>query len=202
MNAKVMDKIGYGLYVLTAKENDKDNGCIINTVQQVTSTPNRISITVCKDNYTHDMIMRTKEFNVSIISEKADFELFKHFGFQSGRDVDKLSDYVEKQEASNGIMFITNGTNSYISGKVIDTVDLGTHTLFVADVTDGEVLNDTPSATYDYYHKNIKVMPKKSGETKQFVCTICGYIYEGDELPADFVCPLCNHGVEDFEELK
>ena len=145
---------------------------------------------------------RTKEFNVSIISEKADFELFKHFGFQSGKDVDKLVDYVDKKEASNGIVFITNGTNAYISGKVINTVDLGTHTMFIADVVDGEVLNDTPSATYDYYHKNIKVMPKKTGTNKQYVCKICGYIYEGEELPEDFICPLCNHGAEDFEELK
>lgn len=202
MDSKVMNKIGYGLYVLTAKEDGKNNGCIINTTQQVTSSPNRISVTVNKDNYTHDMIMRTKEFNVSIISEKADFDLFKHFGFQSGRDVDKLSDYTDKKEASNGIVYVTNGTNAYISGKVINTVDLGTHTMFIADVVDGEVIDDAPSATYDYYHKNIKVMPKKTGTTKQYVCKICGYVYEGEELPEDFVCPLCNHGVEDFEELK
>ena len=162
MDSKVMNKIGYGLYVLTAKEDGKNNGCIINTTQQVTSSPNRISVTVNKDNYTHDMIMRTKEFNVSIISEKADFDLFKHFGFQSGRDVDKLSDYADKKEASNGIVYVTNGTNAYISGKVINTVDLGTHTMFIADVVDGEVIDDATSATYDYYHKNIKVMPKKT----------------------------------------
>ena len=202
MDSKVMNKIGYGLYVLTAKEDGKNNGCIINTTQQVTSSPNRISVTDNKDNYTHDMIMRTKEFNVSIISEKADFDLFKHFGFQSGRDVDKLSDYADKKEASNGIVYVTNGTNAYISGKVINTVDLGTHTMFIADVVDGEVIDDATSATYDYYHKNIKVMPKKTGTTKQYVCKICGYVYEGEELPEDFVCPLCNHGVENFEELK
>lgn len=200
MDTNVMNKIGYGLYVLTAKEDGKNNGCIINTTQQVTSTPNRIAVTVNKENYTHDMIMRTKEFNVSIISEKADFELFKHFGFQSGRDVDKLTDYVDIKEAENGIVYITNGINSYISGKVIDTVDLETHTMFIADVTGGEILNKAPSASYDYYHKNIKAKPDDD-KAKGYVCTVCGYVYEGEELPEDFVCPWCKHGVEVFEKL-
>lgn len=198
MNNNVMFKISYGLYVLTAKDGDKQNGCIINTLEQVTTVPNKVTIAVNKDNYTHDMIMKTGEFNVSILSEKATFDTFKHFGFQSGRDVNKFENYPMKT-SENGIAYVTEGTNGFISGKVISTVDLGTHTLFVADVTDGDVLSEDNSATYDYYHKNIKESLKK--ESKGWVCKICGYVYEGEELPADFVCPLCKHGASDFEKL-
>lgn len=195
MNNEVMFKISYGLYVLTAKENEKHNGCIINTLQQVNTTPNRVSITVNKENHTHDMIMRTAQFNACIISEKADFELFKHFGFQSGRDVNKFQE-CPMGIADNGLAYILDGSNGYISGKVISTVDLGTHTLFIADVTGGESLADTESATYDYYHKNIKEAP--AAEAKGWVCEICGYVHEEPELPADFVCPWCKHGASDF----
>lgn len=198
MNNNVMFKISYGLYVLTAKDGEKSNGCIINTLQQVTTSPNKITITVNKNNFTHDMIMKTKEFNVSILSEKVKFDTFKHFGFQSGRDVDKFADYPAKT-ANNGIPYISEGANAFISAKVISTVDLGTHTLFIADVTDGDVFSDENSVTYDYYHKNIKEAPSK--KAKGWVCKICGYVYEGDELPADFVCPICKHGAIDFEKL-
>lgn len=199
MNSKVMNKLSYGLFVLTAKDGDKDNGCIINTVSQVTTSPNRITIAVNKNNYTHDMITKTKEFNVSILDESAAFETFQHFGFQSGRDTDKFAD-IQYERAENGIAYLSKECNGYISGKVIDTVDLGTHTLFIADVTAGEVLSDRASATYAYYHANIKpsAAPK---EKKGYVCTICGYIYEGDTLPADFVCPICKHGADDFAPL-
>ena len=199
MDNKVMNKLSYGLFVLTAKDGDKDNGCIINTAAQVTTSPNRIVITVNKDNYTHDMIMKTKEFNVSILDESATFATFQHFGFQSGRDTDKFVDYAYNR-AENGIAYISNECNGYISGKVIDTMDLGTHTMFIADVTGGEVLSDKASATYAYYHANIKTASKPA-EKKGFVCTICGYIYEGDTLPADFVCPICKHGADDFQPL-
>lgn len=199
MNSKVMNKLSYGLFVLTAKDGDKDNGCIINTAAQVTTSPNRIVITVNKDNYTHDMIMKTKEFNVSILGESAAFATFKHFGFQSGRDTDKFAE-ITYSRAENGIAYIANECNGYISGKVIDTMDLGTHTMFIADVTGGEVLSDEMSATYAYYHSNIKTA-QKPAEKKGYVCTICGYIYEGDTLPADFVCPICKHGADDFQPL-
>ena len=198
MDNNVMFKISYGLYVLTAKDGEKSNGCIINTLEQVTTTPNKVTIAVNKSNYTHDMILKTGRFNASILSEKADFDTFKHFGFQSGRDVDKFSNY-PAEISENGIPYITKGTNGFISAEVISTVDLGTHTLFVANVTDGKVLSDDSSATYDYYHKHIKEAPQK--KLKGWVCKICGYVYEGDELPDDFVCPLCKHGAADFEKL-
>lgn len=200
MNNKVMNKLSYGLFVLTAKDGDKDNGCIINTAAQVTTTPNRIIVTVNKENYTHDMIVKTGEFNVSILDESATFDTFKQFGFQSGRDVDKFVE-VTFARAENGIAYLTNECNGYISGKVVESKDLGTHTMFIADVTGGEILSDQASATYAYYHANIKPSAKPAEKKKGFICTICGYIYEGDELPADFICPLCKHGAEDFKPL-
>ena len=151
MDMTAMFKLSYGLFVVTAKEGEKDNGCITNTAGQVTDTPNRITLTVNKGNYTHDMILRTGVFNVSILSEKASFDTFKHFGFQSGRDVDKFADYAAAERSANGLYYITEGTNAYLSAKVVDTMDLGTHTLFLADVTDGEVLDGAASATYAYY---------------------------------------------------
>ena len=200
MDNKVMNNLSYGLFVLTAKDGEKDNGCIINTAAQVTTTPNRIIVTVNKDNFTHDMIVKTGEFNVSILDESASFETFKQFGFQSGRDVDKFLE-VSFARAQNGIAYLTRQCNGYISGKVVESKDLGTHTMFIADVTDGGTLSDTPSATYAFYHANIKPSTKPAEEKKGFVCTVCGYIYEGQELPADFVCPLCKHGAEDFKPL-
>ena len=202
MDNKAMFKIGYGLYILTAKDGEKDNGCVINTAIQVTSTPNRISVTVNKQNYTHDMIMKTGVFNVSILSEKATFDVFKHFGFQSGRDVDKFADYKDATRSENGLYYVTGDTNAYISGKVINTLDLGTHTMFIADVTDAEVLADVPTTSYDYYQKNIKPKPEAPKKVTGYVCKICGYIYEGDPLPEDFSCPICKHGAADVEKIE
>lgn len=199
MNSKVMNQLSYGLFVLTAREGDKDNGCIINTASQVTTSPNCIIITVNKDNYTHDMIMKTGEFNVSVLDESATFDTFKHFGFQSGRDTEKFAE-ITFARAKNGITYLTKECNGYLSGKVKNTLDLGTHTMFIAEVTDGEVLSDQPSATYSYYHAHIKPSAKPV-EKKGYICTICGYIYEGEPLPADFVCPICKHGAEDFRPL-
>lgn len=196
MDNNVMFKISYGLYVLTAKDGDKRNGCIINTLEQVTATPNRVSIAVNKGNLTHDMILKTGDFNISILSEKAVFDTFKHFGFQSGRNVDKSANF-PMETSENGLPYVTQGTNGFLSGKVTSTVDLGTHTLFIADVTDGKVLSEDPSATYDYYHKHIKEAPQQ--KARGWVCKICGYVYEGDPLPEDFVCPICKHGAADFE---
>lgn len=199
MDKKAMYKLSYGLFILTAKEGEKDNGCIVNTVTQVTTEPNRITVAVNKKNYTHDMIERTGTFNVSVLTENSRFDTYKHWGFQSGAKVDKLAD-ITFQRAENGIVYITDTCNAYISAKVISATDLGTHTLFLADVTDAHVLSDTESVTYSYYQKNIKTAPKTEGK-KGFICTVCGYIYEGDVLPEDFVCPLCKHPASDFKKL-
>lgn len=203
MDKKVMYKLSYGLFVLTCKDGDKDNGCIINTGIQVTSVPNRISIAVNKDNYTCRMVEKTGKFNLSIISESAGFDLFKDFGFRSGADVDKFDSYAACKRSENGIYYITEGTNAYISASVEQQIDLGTHILFIAGVDDMEILSDVPSATYAYYQSNIKPKPeaaKKSDKVK-WRCTICGYIYEGEELPEDFICPICKHPASDFERI-
>ena len=205
MDNKAMYKLSYGLFVLTAKVGDKENGCITNTAVQVASDPNTISFAVNKANYTHDMVMETKGANISVISEAADFELFKHFGFQSGRDVDKFADFRDCKYAENGIPYITKGTNAYFSIDVKQTVDLGSHTLFIGVPTAMEVLADTASATYAYYQSDIKPKPEKVGETKTgqtvWRCRICGYEYVGEEMPDDFLCPLCNHPKADFEKI-
>jgi flavin reductase (DIM6/NTAB) family NADH-FMN oxidoreductase RutF len=199
MDNKAMFNLTYGLFILTAKDGSKDNGCIVNTVSQVTVEPNRIVVAVNKNNYTHDIIKKTGEFNVSILTEKSKFDTFKHWGFQSGRNVDK-TEGINFKRAQNGIIYIAEDTNAVISAKVVSTTDLGTHTLFLADVTDCEVLSDAPSVTYTYYQKNIKPAPAPQ-KKKGFVCNICGYIYEGDTLPADFICPLCKHPASDFSPL-
>ena len=203
MNKIAIYNLTYGLFVLTARCGEKDNGCIINTAGQVTSTPNRISITVNKDNFTHDMIMESGKFNISILSEKASFDTFKHFGFQSGKTVDKFEGYSAAKRSENGIYYITEGTNSYISATVEQTLDLGTHTMFIAAVDDMEVMTDEPSASYAYYQSSIKPQPeaKASQGKTAWRCTVCGYIYEGEELPADFICPLCKHPASDFEKV-
>ena len=208
MNNKAMYKLSYGLFVCTAVQGDKKNGCIINTAVQVASEPNTISFAVNKANFTHDMIMDAKECNISVISKDASFELFKHFGFQSGRDVDKFgadfsaSDY---KMAENGIPYIVKGTNAYFSLKVRDTVDLGSHTLFIAEPVAMDVLSDASSCTYEYYQSDIKPKPEKVGSTPSgktvWRCKICGYEWEGEELPDDFICPVCKHPKADFEKI-
>ena len=198
-----MFKLSYGLFVVTAKGEKGHNGCITNTVMQVTTQPNRITLAVNKANYTHDLIANGGQFNVSVISEAADFDLFKHFGFQSGRDVDKFGYYEPWRLSNNGLAYVTEGTNAYISAKVISAQDLGTHTLFIADVTEEKVLSDVPSATYAYYFANIKPRPtaaEKNAPTK-WRCKICGYEIETEELPDDFICPWCKHGKVDFEKV-
>ena len=202
MNTKAMYKLGYGLYLLAARDGEKDNGCIINTAIQVTTNPNRISMTVNKQNKTHDMIAKTGVFTLSVLTESAPFDLFRHFGMQSGRDVDKFSQWEGTERSANGILRLSHHANAYISGKIFGQMDLGTHSMFFADVTDCEVLSDEDSATYAYYQANIKPRPeKKASEKKGYRCTVCGYVYEGDTLPEDFVCPLCKHGASDFEKI-
>jgi flavin reductase (DIM6/NTAB) family NADH-FMN oxidoreductase RutF len=207
MDAKAMFKLGYGLYILTAKEGEKDNGCIINTAVQVTYNPNRISICISKQNYTNGMIWRTGEFNLSVLTVEAPFSIFTDFGFRSGSDTDKFAGRTgdagrtSDSVSANGIKYITEYTNAYISCKVISALDLGTHTMFIADVTDAAVLSETESATYAYYHSNIKPKPETPKVKKGWRCKICGYIYEGEVLPPDFICPVCKHGAEDFERI-
>ena len=200
MDNKALFNIGYGLYVVTAKDGDRSNGCIINTVMQVTSSPLLIAVGVNKQNYTHDLIIKNGEFNISILTEDAPFEVFKHFGFQTGKLVDKLSDYEEKSMGENGLFYLTKYTNAYLSCKLIDTIDFGTHSLFKAEVIDAKVINEDDAVTYTYYHKNIKPKPEQQSK-KGWRCNICGYVHEGEDLPSDFVCPLCKHGADDFIEI-
>lgn len=198
-----MFKLSYGLFVLSAKDGAKDNGCIINTVMQVTDSPKRIAIAVNKQNCTHDMIEKTGEFNVSVLTQEAPFKVYEHFGFQSGRDVNKFADCETEARTENGILYVPKYSNAVISGKVIATEDCGTHTIFTAEVTEAHVLSEVPSVTYAYYFANVKPKPQPlAADKKGFICKICGYVYEGDTLPADFICPLCKHGAEDFEPLK
>lgn len=194
-------KLSYGLFVITAKDGEKDNGCIINTAQQIADNPLRISVTVNKSNYTHDMIMKTGVFNISVLTESTPFDVFKHYGFKSGRDTDKIYGNGMKR-SENGIVYLSEYSNAFISGKVIDTVDCGSHTLFIAEVSEAKVLSDERSVTYQYYFDNIKPKPQNSEKKKGFVCKICGYVYEGEDLPEDFICPICKHGAFDFEPLK
>lgn len=212
MDNKAMYSLTYGLFVLTVKGDGiraEDNGCIINTAGQVTSDPNRISICVNKTDFTHDLLVQDGKFNISIIDENADFSLFQRFGYRSGRDGNKFEGFEGKYERSaNGLIYVTEGTNAYISGVVEQKIDLGTHTMFIAQVTDLDRLDATPSATYAYYMANIKPKPQQKtvapGKKTKTVwrCKICGYIYDGPELPADFVCPICKHGAADFEKIE
>ena len=199
MDTKALFKIGYGLYVLTAND-EKDNGCIINTVMQVTSNPLQIAIAINKRNYTTAMIQKTRKFNISVLSEKADFNIYKHFGYQSGKDVNKFENFSDTKRSPNGVLYITSGTNAYMSAYVQQEIDLGTHFLFIGQLVASENLSDDKSATYEYYQNNVKPKPETNNK-KGWRCKICGYIYEGEELPADYICPICKHGAADFEKL-
>ncbi len=203
MDKKAMYNLSYGLFVLTSAREGKDNGCIINTAIQVTNDPDRISIAVNKANYTQEIVKESGRFNISILSEEVGFELFKRFGFQSGREVDKFADLLDLKRSANGLYYITAGTNAYLSATVEQTLDLGSHTLFIASVDDMEVLSSIPSATYAYYQSHIKPKPARQASTGKTAwrCTVCGYVYEGGELPADFICPLCKHPASDFEKV-
>ena len=198
--------IQYGLFVITTQNGDRDNGCISNTVAQVTAQPNRISVALNKGNFTTELIQHSGRFTASILSEAADFELFKHFGFQSGRTVDKFADFTDCRRVNNGTFAITRGTNAFISAEVEQTIDLGTHMLFIGLVTEMETLSDIPSATYNYYQANIKPKPQPVGQTVEgktiWRCSICGYEYVGEELPDDFICPICEHPASDFVKVS
>lgn len=195
--------LSYGLYVLTAREGDRDLGCIVNTVTQLTENPTRIAVSVNKQNFTNEVIQRTGVFNVSVLTEAATMDLFRHFGFQSGRDVDKFAGRADPV-SENGLRYIGGPANALISGKVEQAIDCGTHMLYIALVTEARKLSDAPSMTYAYYFANVKPKPQPKPAEKPrrgFVCRICGYFYEGDELPPDFICPLCKHGAADFEPV-
>ena len=193
-------RIGYGLYVVTSNDGKKDNGLIVNTVTQLTDTPNRIAVNINKANYSHHVIKQTGVLNVNCLSVDAPFSVFQQFGFQSGRSVDKFAGQ-NVYRSDNGLVFLDKYINAYMSLKVEQYVDLGTHGMFICSVTEARVMNDLDTMTYTYYQKNVKPKPETEGK-KGFVCKVCGYIYEGDELPDDFICPLCKHGVADFEPIE
>jgi flavin reductase (DIM6/NTAB) family NADH-FMN oxidoreductase RutF len=200
MDNKALFKIGYGLYVLTARDGEKDNGCIINTLLQVTDTPALTGvIAVNKRNYTHDIIVKSKEFNVSTLTTETPFEVFKNFGFQSGRTIDKFGGYTEIKRSENNIIYLPGYSNAFLSFKVTDTIDFGSHSMFRAEIVNGEVLSNTESLTYAYYQQHIK--PKPAEQKRGYRCTICGYVHESDTLPEDFICPLCNHGARYFTKI-
>jgi flavin reductase (DIM6/NTAB) family NADH-FMN oxidoreductase RutF len=207
MNEKALFSLSYGLFVASAKYEEKDNACIINTAMQVTNTPNQISIAINKGNYTTELIKKSGKFNISVLSEKTPFSVFERFGFQCGKDADKFLNYEHIKRADNGIYYVTEETNAYFSCTVVNEVDLGTHILFTATLDEAEVLSDIPSMTYAYYFANVK--PKKEApksDGRVWVCKICGYTYDEsiekvkfEDLPNDWVCPLCKHPKSDFE---
>ena len=192
--------IGYGLYVVTSNDGKKDNGLIVNTITQVTNTPNRIAVTINKENYSHHVIKQTGKMNVNCLSTDAPFAVFEKFGFTSGRNTDKFEG-CEPLRSDNGLIFLPRHINSFMSLKVEQYIDLDTHGMFICSITEARVLSDKETMTYTYYQENVKPKPETEGK-KGYVCKICGYVYEGDTLPEDFVCPLCKHGASDFEEIK
>ena len=192
--------IGYGLYVVTCNDGKKDNGLIVNTVTQVTNTPNKIAVTINKENYSHHIIKQTGKMNINCLSMDAPFNVFEKFGFESGRNVDKFAGCTPLR-SDNGLVFLPRYINSFMSLKVEQYVDLDTHGMFICEITEARVLSDKDTMTYSYYYDNVKPKPQTDGK-KGFVCKVCGYICEGDTLPEDFICPLCKHGAADFEEIK
>ena len=193
-------KIGYGLYVITSSDGVRDNGMIANTVVQLTSNPVKIAVTLNKATHTHDLVRKSGKMNVCMLTESAPFSVFEKFGFQSGRDTDKFTDCTPPR-SENGLIYLPHHSNAYISLRVTDYIDFGSHGCFVAEMVESAVLSDEESMTYAYYHKNVKPKPAQK-KAKGFVCKICGYVHEEDELPRDFVCPLCYHGAEDFEPIN
>ena len=193
-------KIGYGLYVVTSNDGTKDNGLIVNTVSQVTDSPNRVAVCINKANYSHHVIKQSGIMNVNCLSAEAPFKVFQNFGFQSGRTVDKFADW-EPLRSDNGLVFLPRYINAFMSLKVEQYVDLDTHGMFICTVTEARVISNVETMTYNYYQSNVKPKPETEGK-KGFVCEVCGYIYEGDELPDDFICPLCKHGVADFVPIE
>ena len=201
MDIKALYNLSYGVYLLTANDGGRDNGCIINTAVQVAENPARISISVIKKNLTCEMILNSGKFNLSCLDKTVTFDLIRRFGMQSGRVADKFEGLKTVFRSENGVLYLADMTNMYLSCKVVEHLDLGSHVLFIAELTDAVVMENTPSLTYAQYHAEVKPKPQApKTEKKQFVCSICGYVYEGDEIPDDYLCPLCKHGKEYFEE--
>jgi len=199
-NLSALFNIGYGLYVVTSNDGKKDNGLIVNTVTQVTNTPNRIAVTINKENYSHHVIKQTGKMNINCLSTDAPFAVFEKFGFVSGRNTDKFEGCTPLR-SDNGLIFLPRHINSFLSLEVEQYIDLDTHGMFICKVTEARVISDKETMTYTYYQENVKPKPMTEGK-KGYVCKICGYVYEGENLPDDFICPLCKHGVADFEEIK
>ena len=199
---KALYNIGYGLFVVTSNDGKKDNGLIVNTVMQVTSSPERVAVAISKSNYSHDVIRSSGKMNVNILSVDAPFKVFEHFGFKSGRDVDKFAD-CSPERSENGLIVLPHYINSYMSLSVEEYVDLGSHGMFICSVSEAAVVSDRESMTYAYYHANVKPKPAAAPAEgkKRYVCTVCGYIHD-EEMPEDFECPICKHGREVFEELS
>lgn len=223
MNQDALFQIGYGLYLVAANENGKDNACIVNTVMQVTQNPIRLLVSISNQNLTHDMIKNTGKLTVSVLTEKTPFSVYSHFGYQSGKKVDKFEDFEDVTRCANGCYRLNRNSSAYFCGTVCDSFALDTHTMFLVDVTDADIVSSQTPVTYDFYQKYVKQpykpVVKKSesnGETdskggntegaegkktNSYVCKICGYVYEGEYLPDDFICPICKHGASDFEKL-
>lgn len=224
MNEKALFQIGYGLYLVAANENGKDNACIVNTVMQVTQNPIRLLVSVSNQNLTHDMIKNTGKLTVSVLTEKTPFAVYSHFGYQSGKKVDKFEDFEDVTRCANGCYRLNRNSSAYFCGNVCDSFVLDTHTMFLVEVTDADIVSSQEPVTYDFYQKYVKQpykpVAKKSGavktnadgtngagkegteeKTNSYVCKICGYVYEGESLPEDYICPICKHGASDFEKL-
>ncbi len=197
-DSKSLYQLGYGLYVLTVRDGDRDNGCIVNTVMQVTSTPPVVAVVVNKQNYTCGLIRKTGALNINSLTESTPFEVFRHFGYQSGRDADKFAD-CSPERSGNGLVILPEYARGFISLAVERELDLGTHIQFLCTPTEGKLLSGAETLSYSYYQKNIK--PRPQPKKKGFVCRICGYVYEGSTLPEDYICPLCKHGAADFDPL-
>ena len=219
MNENALFQIGYGLYLVAANENGKDNACIVNTVMQVTQNPIRLLVSVSNQNLTHDMIKNTEKLTVSVLTEKTPFAVYRHFGYQSGKNVDKFEDFEDVTRCANGCYRLNRNSSAYFCGRVCESIALDTHTMFLVEVTDADIVSTQTPVTYDFYQKNVKqpykpVVKKdevsnaevaEKGEngakTNSYVCKICGYVYEGESLPDDYICPICKHGASDFEKL-
>lgn len=199
MNTNALFQLSYGLYVAASKFDKKMNGCIVNTVMQVTSSPLQIAVAVNKQNLTCEIIQKSKMLSLSVLSETAPFSLFQHFGFQSGRETDKFVDYPFSMTGQE-LPYLKEHITAFVDCRVVNTIDLGTHILFICSVNDCDVLSGEKAMTYSYYHEFVKPKPETSS-VKGWRCTVCGYVYEGEELPPDFICPWCKHGIEDFEKI-
>lgn len=197
MDMKALWKLTYGLYLLTAHQDGRDNGCIINTAVQVAENPVRVTVSVSRGGYTHDMVLATGRFSLTALSVDAPFSLYQHFGMQSGRTADKFAGRGDIARGRNGLLHLTENACGHLDCEVLQTVDLGTHTLFIAEVTDGAVHSDRPACTYAYYQSDVKRKPEPL-KKKGWICSVCGFVYEGEELPEDYICPLCKHGAKDF----